>query len=281
MNETYEYLVQHANELYLVDTQVLEDSLNRDLEYNLTRYYKYGFIKYLLTNYQGFSLATFSKRALSFLDYLRTRRASDEHLINNEIAHMIDLVINAQDRQQCWMIFKMYTTATKASCQVIHEDTLKNYYPEYYKAIIYAHAFDNSKFDRPYKHPTGNDAKLGWKYSFDMFNALSKRAQTLGREHPDTLCNQWLSLEKGDPAKLNKLLKSRVVINDQHGCSECSFYDYLVKKNYKLVNSGVKWQIIHCPLTIHSDEPYDESILPMLEDHLNRQTPHTKIHFIR
>lgn len=90
MNKAYEYLVQHANELYLVDTKALEDSLNRDLEYNLTRYYKYGFIKYLLTNYQGFSLATFSKQALSFLDYLKTRQENDEHLINNEIARIAD-----------------------------------------------------------------------------------------------------------------------------------------------------------------------------------------------
>lgn len=279
MNETYEYLLQHANELYLVDTKALEASRNQRLKRKLTKdtkyESKYEFMKYLLSHYQGFSLDTFDKRALSFIDYLETRRANDERLINNNIAHMIDLIINGQDRQQCWMIFKMYTTGTKWDCQIIHEDTLKNYYPEYYKAIVYAYAFDNSKFDRPYKHPNGNDAKL------DMFNALSKRTQTLGREHPDKLHNQWLSLAKGDPANLNKLLKSRVVINDQHGRSEFSFYDYLVKKNYKLVNSGVKWQIIHCPLTINSDEPYAKSILPMLEDHLNRQAPHTKIHFIR
>lgn len=90
--------------------------------------------------------------------------------------------------------------------------------------------------------------------------------------------NGVVALEKGDPANLKELLKTHVIITDPNNSkTKCSFYEYLVKKNYKLIECGQKWQIINIPVPLTSHGKYDKSILPILIDKLNRQSRKTKI----
>lgn len=284
MEYTLDYLLANQNKLFLVDNGVLADSKSKHLQRKAARQHK-NFEKLIAKEYQTFDLAFFNKRALSFLAYLERFKKEENPYSgpNNinyhkrpEIAHMIDLVINARDRQECWMIFKMYTSEYSEGTSIVSADELKANYPVLYKAIIHAHAYDDAKVNKPYKYPNGRNITVK-KYSANTLNVLYKLVQTLGREHSDKLHNQWVTLEKSDPANLNELLKTRVIVTDPNSKIECSFYEYLVKKNYKLANCGQKWQILNIPLPLTSHERYDESMLPILIDKLNRQSGKTKI----
>lgn len=285
MEYTLDYLLANQDKLFLVDNGVLADSKSKYLQRKAARQHK-NFEKLITKKYQTFGLNFFNKRALSFLAYLEHFKKEDnpysgpnniDYCKRPEIAHMIDLLINAQDRQQCWMIFKMYTSEYSEGTSIVSVDELKADYPVLYNAILHAHAYDDAKVNIPYKHPNGRDITVK-KYSANALNVLYKLAQTIGRNHPDKLRNQWVALEKGDPANLNELLKTHVIITDPNNSkTECSFYEYLVKKNYKLVNCGQKWQIINIPVPLTSHEQYDKSILPILIDKLNRQSRKTKI----
>lgn len=285
MEYTLNYLLANQDRLFLVDNGVLADSKSKHLQRKAARQHR-NFEKLIAKEYQTFDLSFFNKRALSFLAYLERFKKEDnpysgpnniDYRKRPEIAHMIDLVINAQDRQQCWMIFKMYTSEYSEGTSIVSAEKLKTDFPVLYSAILHAHAYDTAKVNKPYKHPNGNDTKSIKKYSVNMLNVLYKGVQTLGREHSNRLKNQWVALEKGDPANLNELLKTRIIVTDPNGKTECSFYEYLVKKNYKLANCGQKWQILNIPVPLTSHERYDKSTLPILIDKLNRQSGKTKI----
>lgn len=272
MEYTLDYLLANQNKLFLVDNGILADSKSKYLQRKAARQHR-NFEKLIAKEYQTFALSFFNKRALSFLAYLERFKKEDNPYSgpNNidyhkrpEIAHMIDLVINARDRQECWMIFKMYTSEYSEGTSIVSADELKADYPMLHKAIIHAHAYDDAKVNTPYKHPNGRDT-------------LYKYTQIVGRDHSDKLKNQWVTLEEGDPANLNELLKTRVIVTDPNSKTECSFYEYLVKKNYKLANCGQKWQILNIPIPLTSHERYDKSMLPILIDKLNRQSGKTKI----